>query len=88
MGFFIVRAPVGLIELLEPAVEALGFELIGIEYHSQGKHSILRLFIDSPNGINADDCGSVSHQVSGILEVEEPLKSIKILIDFDYYFDW
>ncbi|MFV2059631.1 MAG: ribosome maturation factor RimP [Gammaproteobacteria bacterium] len=69
-----MRAPVGLIELLEPAVEALGFELIGIEYHSQGKHSILRLFIDSPNGINADDCGSVSHQVSGILEVEEPLK--------------
>ncbi len=69
-----MRVPVGLTELLEPAVEALGFELVGIEYHSQGKHSVLRLYIDSPNGINADDCGSVSHQVSGILDVEEPLK--------------
>jgi ribosome maturation factor RimP len=69
-----VRAPVGLTELLEPAVEALGYELIGIEYHSQGKHSVLRLYIDSPEGINADDCGKVSHQVSGILDVEEPLK--------------
>ncbi len=71
---FIVRVPVGLTELLEPAVEALGYDLIGIEYHSQGKHSILRLFIDSLEGINADDCGAVSHQISGILDVEEPIK--------------
>ncbi len=69
-----MRVPVGMTELLEPAIESLGYELLGIEYHSQGKHSILRLFIDSPNGINADDCGNVSHQVSGILDVEEPLK--------------
>ncbi|VAW95421.1 Bacterial ribosome SSU maturation protein RimP [hydrothermal vent metagenome] len=69
-----MRVPVGMTELLEPAIESLGYELLGIEYHSQGKHSILRLFIDSPNGINADDCGSVSHQVSGILDVEELLK--------------
>ncbi len=69
-----MRAPVGLTELLQPAVEALGFELIGIEYHPQGKHSVLRVYIDNPEGINADDCGSVSHQVSGILDVEEPLK--------------
>jgi len=69
-----VRVPVGLTELLEPAVESLGYELVGIEYHSQGKHSILRVFIDAPEGVNADDCGAVSHQVSGILDVEEPLK--------------
>ncbi len=69
-----MRVPVGMVELLEPAIESLGYELLGIEYHSQGKHSILRLFIDGSNGINADDCGNVSHQVSGILDVEEPLK--------------
>ena len=69
-----MRVPVGLTELLEPAVESLGYELVGIEYHSQGKHSTLRVFIDNPDGINADDCGNVSHQVSGILDVEEPLK--------------
>ena len=69
-----MRVPVGLTELIEPAVESLGFELIGVEYHSLGKHSVLRLFIDGPEGITADDCGNVSHQVSGILDVEEPLK--------------
>jgi len=62
-------------EMLLPAVEALGFEFIGLEYIGQGKHSILRVYIDHENGINVDDCASVSHQVSGILEVEDPITS-------------
>ena len=64
-----------LTELLKPAAEALGYEFLGIEYIAQGKHSILRIFIDHENGINVDDCASVSHQVSGILEVEDPISS-------------
>lgn len=64
-----------LTEMLKPAAEALGYEFLGIEYIAQGKHSILRIFIDHENGINVDDCASVSHQVSGILEVEDPIAS-------------
>lgn len=60
--------------LLEPGVEALGFELLGIEHLAQGRHSLLRLYIDGPDGITVDDCERVSHQVSGVLEVEEPIK--------------
>jgi ribosome maturation factor RimP len=59
--------------LLVPTVEALGFELWGIEYQSQGKYSILRVFIDSENGINVDDCAAVSAQAGSILDVEEPI---------------
>ncbi len=64
-----------LAQLLKPAVEGLGFELVGIEYMPMGKHSVLRIYIDSPEGISVDDCSRVSHQVSGVLEVEEPIKS-------------
>ncbi|MGD8782892.1 MAG: ribosome maturation factor RimP [Thioalkalispiraceae bacterium] len=60
--------------LLEPTVTALGYELLGVEYLSQGKHSRLRLFIDSPDGIGLEDCSKVSHQVSGVLDVEDPIK--------------
>jgi len=60
-------------ELLKPAAEALGFEFLGIEYVNQGAHSVLRLYIDHENGINVDDCAKVSHQASGILEVEDPI---------------
>ncbi len=64
-----------LTELLKPAAEALGYEFVGIEYVGQGVHSILRVYIDHENGISVDDCTKVSHQASGILEVEDPISS-------------
>jgi ribosome maturation factor RimP len=59
--------------LLEPAVKALGYELLGIEYMPQGRHSLLRMYIDAEDGIGLEDCEKVSHQVSGILDVEEAI---------------
>ena len=56
-----------------PTVEALGFELWGVEYLSQGRHTLLRLYIESPDGITVDDCAAVSEQVSAVLDVEDPI---------------
>lgn len=64
-----------LTEMLRPAVEETGKELLGIEFISAGKHSVLRLFIDHENGINVDDCADVSRQVSAILDVEDPIST-------------
>ncbi len=60
-------------EMLEPAVNAVGMQLWGIEFLSQGKHSILRVYIDSENGVTIDNCEAASHQVSGVLDVEDPI---------------
>lgn len=60
-------------EMLEPTVKAMGFGLWGIEYNSQGRHSVLRIYIERDSGITADDCAAVSTQVSGILDVEDPI---------------
>ena len=60
-------------ELLGPTVEAMGFGLWGIEFNSQGRHSVLRIFIERDSGITADDCAAVSTQVSAILDVEDPI---------------
>ncbi|UCE75730.1 MAG: ribosome maturation factor RimP [Gammaproteobacteria bacterium] len=59
-------------KLLEPAVSALGFELVGVEFVS-GRRGLLRVYIDSEDGISIDDCQAVSHQVSGLLDVEDPI---------------
>lgn len=59
--------------LLAPVIEALGYRCWGIEYISQGKHSLLRVYIDHENGILIDDCEKVSRQVSGVLDVEDPI---------------
>ncbi|MFO1758797.1 ribosome maturation factor RimP [Pseudomonas aeruginosa] len=59
--------------LLAPVVEALGYECWGVEFISQGRHSVLRVYIDRPEGILIDGCEAVSRQVSGILDVEDPI---------------
>jgi len=64
-----------LTDLLRPAVEQTGKELLGIEYISAGRNSILRLFIDHVDGINVDDCAEVSRQVGAMLDVEDPISS-------------
>lgn len=63
-----------LYDMLEPVVNVLGCELVGIEYIQQGRHSILRLYIDKDTGVTVDDCSDVSYQVSGLLDVEDPIK--------------
>lgn len=59
--------------LLSPVVEALGYQCWGIEFFSQGRHSLLRVYIDHENGILLEDCEKVSRQLSGVLDVEDPI---------------
>ncbi|MES9957643.1 MAG: ribosome maturation factor RimP [Sedimenticola sp.] len=69
------RAPDNVIELMRDTVEPMGYELVGVEYLSDGRAGhILRIYIDHENGISVDDCSSVSHQVSGVLDVEDPIQ--------------
>jgi len=66
-------------ELLAPIVEDLGFRFWGLEYQVRKVDALLRVYIDSPNGISVDDCAAVSHEVAGILDVEEPISMAYIL---------
>ena len=59
--------------MLAPTVEALGFELWGLEYLSQGRHTLLRIYIEHEDGISVDNCAAVSEQVSSVLDVEDPI---------------
>ncbi|MDR9435415.1 MAG: ribosome maturation factor RimP [Thiohalophilus sp.] len=68
------RATDRLTTLIASAVQALGYELVGVEHQSQGKHTVVRVFIDSPEGITLEDCEQASHQISGVLDVEDPIR--------------
>lgn len=59
--------------LLVPTVQGLGFTLWGVELRSSQKHAYLKIFIDHEAGITVDNCSEVSHQVSGVLDVEDPI---------------
>jgi ribosome maturation factor RimP len=59
--------------MLTAPVEALGFEMVGVEFIRAGKHSTLRVYIDHPDGISVEHCAEVSHQVSAVMDVEDPI---------------
>ena len=67
------QAPEHLVNLIEPIVDGLGYECVGIEYNPHPKNGLLRVYIDSENGILLEDCTKVSHQLSGMLDVEDPI---------------
>ena len=61
--------------MIRQVVESLNYELVGVELLQRQKAgSLLRVYIDQPDGITVDDCTEVSHRVSGILDVEDPIK--------------
>lgn len=52
----------------EAVIEGLGYALVDVE---RAGHGLLRVTLDSPNGISVEDCERVSHQLSRLLEVED-----------------
>lgn len=62
-----------LVQLLSPTINSMGYEFWGCEFLPQGKHSLLRIYIDKEDGIGIEDCQEVSRQVSALLDVEDPV---------------
>jgi ribosome maturation factor RimP len=59
--------------LIEPTVEALGFELIRVTYGG-GRKPTLQIMAERPDGtMSVDDCARLSRDVSALLDVEDPL---------------
>jgi ribosome maturation factor RimP len=72
--FFIVEVTMNVAQLTQviaPAVAAAGYELVGCEYISQGRYSVLRIYIDKESGITVEDCAVASRHISAVLDVEE-----------------
>ncbi len=57
--------------VLREAVENLNCEWWGCEFLRQPRHSLLRIYIDKPEGVMIDDCERVSRQVSALLDVHD-----------------
>jgi ribosome maturation factor RimP len=60
--------------MIAPIAVALGCELWGVEYLTQGRYTTLRIFIDAPNGVTLEDCEKVSRQISAVMDVEDPIQ--------------
>ena len=66
-------------ELLEPGANALGFEILAVELAGGDGQTVLRVFIDGPEGVGVDDCARVSRQFGAALDVEDLLAGNYVL---------
>ena len=66
-------------ELLQPLVDAHGFELVDVEYVKEAGNRYLRAYIDKPGGIAVDDCEVISRALSDKLDEEDYIEDSYIL---------
>jgi ribosome maturation factor RimP len=64
--------------LVRPIVEAEEMELVDVEY-KKGQNSVLRIFIDKPEGVNVSDCTKISTQVGAFLDIEDLIENNYVL---------
>jgi ribosome maturation factor RimP len=63
-----------LTSLVEPVVTDLALELVEVQFRREANGWVLRLIIDTEDGVSLDDCTAVSREVGRLLEVEDPIE--------------
>ena len=59
--------------LAEPLADELGYELVDVEHLVQGRHRIVRILLDKPNGITIADCAVFSRRLEDSLDMNQIL---------------
>ncbi len=65
--------------LLDPTLTHLGYELVAVEFLRLAGRMTLRVSIDKPGGVGVQDCTLVSHALSPLLDVEDPIPAAYFL---------
>lgn len=55
-------------QMVEPLVEAMGLELVEVNYLKEGPNWYLRIFIDRPEGVDLDICQALSNKIEPVLD--------------------
>ena len=61
-------------ELVEPPIHRLGFDLVAVDFGTDRGRAVLRLSVDGPKGIGADDCAAITFRVSPLLDEADPIE--------------
>ena len=66
-------------EIITPTADELGYYLWDVEYVKEGADFILRVTIDSDEGITIDDCETMSRAIDPILDEHDPISDPYLL---------
>ena len=59
--------------IIQPIADELGYYLWDVEYVKEGADFILRVTIDSDEGITIDDCEAMSRAIDPVLDQHDPI---------------
>ena len=65
--------------IAERVAKSEGITWVDVELKGGTKNSLLRIYVDKPEGVSHRDCQNVSEQVSAILDVEDPFPGRYVL---------
>lgn len=60
-------------ELLAPELEKIQVEIVDLEYHRENREQMLRVFIDSPDGVDLDLCSRCTRIIKNIIDDREDI---------------
>ena len=60
--------------LVKEKIEKVGYELYDVLYVKEGSNKILRIVIDSENGISLDDCEKVNNEIKETIDEANPIE--------------
>jgi ribosome maturation factor RimP len=66
-------------QLAESVLQDMEVEVLEVKYAKQGKNWVLKVTIDSPEGVDLDLCTRVSERLSDALDEADPIKDPYLL---------
>ena len=66
-------------EIITPTADELGYYLWNVEYVKEGADFILRVTIDTDEGITIDDCEAMTRAIDPILDEQDPIPDSYLL---------
>ena len=65
--------------IAQKVADARGVELVNVEIAGTKRDSVLRIYIDKPEGVTLDDCSNFSRDVEAVLDLEDFIPSKYVL---------
>jgi ribosome maturation factor RimP len=65
-------------DVIRPVVAAAGMDLESVRVSAAGRRRLLRVVVDSDQGVSLDDAAAISRQLSGVLD------TVAVMGDFPY----
>ncbi|HSI89079.1 MAG TPA: ribosome maturation factor RimP [Pyrinomonadaceae bacterium] len=63
----------------QSAADAKGLEFVHSEVAGTKRNAVVRVFVDKPGGVTLDDCGELSRDIEGVLDIEDIVPSSYVL---------